>query len=451
MSDEEEILILANPEVEDEYDFENMKLDLDLLPPDGDGEEADDEPIPDEYPPAPARLSAFTTTEAMSSLPTQVIGAIRTITPMIVGWILTGVIWLLGILSGWFDQEFTLPADLEIWLQNALPVVLGSAYYLVARKWLEPKWPNIPWLGSKQQPIYDGASDVEQVVEARENRTAVATFTATPYVWWRGGRFSTDFRDSQVDVDKEVPGFVLVQGGYNNSVSASAGTHLRDAADYSVRGKTEEEVGRFITAQRKRGNFASFRTTKKGKWGVRAQGFKSYHVHVVPNGHSQMSAGSLQQALAYRRGRDGLRSNGPDAGGPGHTRNYTNMTWPKYKAAQTTPVVSVNAIPRHITPKPWMTIPVTGKLDGTTISRLQWQLNVKPTGKLDHYTIRALKVWLGNTDDGKGVLSPHNIKQLQYRVGLRGGDQDGIWNSLKNPKVPSPTTERLQVFLNTYK
>lgn len=29
MSDEEEILILANPEEEDEYDFENMKLDLD--------------------------------------------------------------------------------------------------------------------------------------------------------------------------------------------------------------------------------------------------------------------------------------------------------------------------------------------------------------------------------------------------------------------------------------
>ena len=120
MSDEEEILILANPEVEDEYDFENMKLDLDLLPPDGDEEEADDEPIPDEYPPAPARLSALTTTETMSSLPTQVIGAIRTITPMIVGWILTGVIWLLGILSGWSGQEFTLPADFHRRFKNTI-------------------------------------------------------------------------------------------------------------------------------------------------------------------------------------------------------------------------------------------------------------------------------------------------------------------------------------------
>ena len=68
--------------------------------------------------------------------------------------------------------------------------------------------------------------------------------------------------------------------------------------------------------------------------GVRAQGFRSYHVHVVPNLWCHASPGATHQAREYRAGRDGLKGRGPDKGGPGHTRDYTSVTWPGYLAAK---------------------------------------------------------------------------------------------------------------------
>ena len=154
-------------------------------------------------------------------------------------------------------------------------------------------------------------------------------------VRYKGGRYSPDFAAALADVDKEVPGAVYTQGGWNaDAVEASADTHNQDAADVSVYGKTREWVTRYITACRKRGLIALFRTTKIGKWGVRAHGFASYHIHVIANLWGHMSPGARAQALEYRAGRDGLRGKGPDAGGPGHTRDYVNVTWPSYLAAK---------------------------------------------------------------------------------------------------------------------
>ena len=151
-----------------------------------------------------------------------------------------------------------------------------------------------------------------------------------------GGRYTPDFDAALLDAEKEAGGtWWRTQGGWNaGGVAASAGTHDQDAVDYSVTGKSEAEVARLITACRKRGLVASFRTTKTPKWGVRAQGFSSYHVHVVGNLWGYQSSGAAYQAREYRAGRDGLRGKGPDKGGPGHTRAYTSVTWPSYLAAK---------------------------------------------------------------------------------------------------------------------
>ena len=160
---------------------------------------------------------------------------------------------------------------------------------------------------------------------------------ATPKLITRDGRrYTPDFDAALLDAEKEAGGvWRRTQGGWNGgAVGASAGTHDEDAVDYSVTGKTETEVAKLITACRKRGLVASFRTTKIPKWGVGAQGFGAYHVHVVPNLWGYASAGAEYQAREYRAGRDGLKGRGPDKGGPGHTRDYTSVTWPGYLAAK---------------------------------------------------------------------------------------------------------------------
>ena len=292
---------------------------------------------------------------------------------------------------------------------------------------------------------------------------------ASSIVYWKGGRFTPAFRDSQAEVNRLVPGFRLTQGGFNGSkVSASAGTHGGDAADYSVLGKSKAQVTAFITAQRKCGNAAFFRTTRKAKWGTRAHGFSSYHIHVVPNGYASPSRGARDQALGrggYRAGRDGLASSGLDSG-PGHTQAYRNQTWYDYKKGKpglpvakpglpstgnsqiSKPVAPakppVNAsklpIPRTTPVGPVPTLAVNGAFESATIKRLQMTLKVVLTGKFDHYTIRALKVWLGNKDDGMAYLSTTNVSQLQSRV---GAVKDGKWGA--------ETTKALQRYLNKNK
>jgi len=151
-----------------------------------------------------------------------------------------------------------------------------------------------------------------------------------------GRRYTPDFDAALLDAEKEAGGtWWRTQGGWNaGGVAASSGTHDQDAVDYSVIGKTKAQVAALITALRKRGLFASLRTASKALWGVRAQGFASPHIHVVPNLWGHQSFGAAYQAREYRAGRDGLKGKGPDKGGPGHTRAYTSVTWPSYLAAK---------------------------------------------------------------------------------------------------------------------
>lgn len=256
---------------------------------------------------------------------------------------------------------------------------------------------------------------------------------AAPYIYFRGRRMTPAFRDAILAAEQRAGfQFILTQGGFNaGRVRASAGTHDGDAADWSIRGMTRAQVAKAIEALRWAGIFASLRT-RTALWGVRAQRFPAAHIHGVPNGWGLPSAGARRQAEAYRRGRDGLRQNGRDVG-PGHTHAYRHRLTPMK------PKVTVDPVPRHTTPGPWMTIPVDGLLGGVTLSRLQWELRVKPTGKLDHWTIRALKIWLGGlaADDGTGILRLIDVQRLQARVGVT---RDGKWGPV--------TTRALQTWLN---
>ena len=272
---------------------------------------------------------------------------------------------------------------------------------------------------------------------------------AVPYIYFRGRRMTPAFRDAWLAAEQRCGWRIeMTQGGWNaGAVAASGATHDKDAADNTVRGKTKAQVAKEIESLRWAGFFSSFRTTKTGKWGVRAQGFSAYHTHNVPNGWGQPSPSAHAQALAYRRGRDGLRGNGPDVG-PGHTHAYRNRLTPmrpqvtvvpKLPAAPTYTPPTTDPVPRHSTPGPWLTIPVNGSLNGTTLSRLQWELRVRPSGLLDHWTIRALRIWLGGlaADDGTGILRVIDVQRLQARVGVT---RDGKWGPV--------TTRALQTWLN---
>ena len=197
---------------------------------------------------------------------------------------------------------------------------------------------------------------------------------ATVYRTYEGRRYSPEMWAAVSEWRRlaraEGIAFRITQGGFNNgAVAASGGTHDGDAIDLSVSGLTQAQVARLITLGRMVGLFASFRTTKVAKWGTRAQGFGAYHVHAVPNGWGHPSRGARDQALAYRRGRDGLRQNGPDTG-PGHVSTYRTRTWPAYRALQAPPGLpstGVSDLP---------TTPTTGGLTvsdiNTILSRLDY-------------------------------------------------------------------------------
>lgn len=108
-----------------------------------------------------------------------------------------------------------------------------------------------------------------------------------------------------------------IQGGYSNSVSASAGTHGRAAVDISCAGLSTRQCNQIVRKMRKVGFAAWRRDTSEGPW-IR-------HIHAVPIG-GNLSAAAHRQVHAYKRGRNGLVNNRRDR----HTRRYRKNTWEKY-------------------------------------------------------------------------------------------------------------------------
>lgn len=222
------------------------------------------------------------------------------------------------------------------------------------------------------------------------------------------------------------------------SSPVSADTHLRG---YAV----DERTWSLTAAQRRLVVLESTRYGRPTHLRVKSQGFD-------PHAHSMLDVGyktpCSYQLDRTRQGRDGLARNGVDLDRASRPPQSEWLDWRAGIAAMLRVLdpPKVSEIPRYTTAKPWMQIREDGSLSGLTLSRLQWQLNIKPTGYLDHYTIRALKVWLdptgkaGGGDDGTGILRRIDVLLLQYRV---GATQDGAWGPV--------TTRALQRYLNLHR
>lgn len=217
----------------------------------------------------------------------------------------------------------------------------------------------------------------------------------------------------------------------------SASTHV---GGYAV----DTRTWNLTTAQQRKVVYEGTRLGMPNHRRYRSQGFD-------PHNHGMLDVGYTTncsyQITRTRNGRDGLARNGVDL-----DKAYRpKQPWMGWKAGVETMQRELNPpkitpIPRHITRKPWMEIPVNGLMSGLTLSRIQWQLQIRPTGVLDHYTVRALKHWLdptgraGGGDDGTGILRRIDVLLLQYRVNSL---QDGDWGP--------GTTRSFQRYLNSHR
>jgi hypothetical protein len=114
----------------------------------------------------------------------------------------------------------------------------------------------------------------------------------------------------------------ISQGGYNiGAVSASAGTHDRDALDFATSGWSNYLQKEWELALWMVGFAAWWRRPIRGLW--------SAHNHALPKG-GDLSRGAKNQEKAFENKRDGLAGNGPYP----RIGKYAYQTWEKYVRAK---------------------------------------------------------------------------------------------------------------------
>lgn len=128
-------------------------------------------------------------------------------------------------------------------------------------------------------------------------------------VVFEGKRLDASTRDRLLWARK-ASGLALVvtQGGYNaGGVAASAGTHDGGGVlDIRTRGLSLEDKKRAVLVLRQAGFVAWLRTV--------AQGFEVEHIHAVELSSTTVSPAAQRQIDAWRKGRNGLKSNRADDG-----------------------------------------------------------------------------------------------------------------------------------------
>lgn len=93
----------------------------------------------------------------------------------------------------------------------------------------------------------------------------------------------------------------IVQGSYNTSVSASAGTH----AGGGVIDLTAYDYARKVRVLRELGFAAWYRAPGEGPW--------SPHIHAILIGNGKLSSSAQSQVASYKAGRNGLSNNAVDS------------------------------------------------------------------------------------------------------------------------------------------
>lgn len=127
-------------------------------------------------------------------------------------------------------------------------------------------------------------------------------------VEWRGKKFDAKTKAALVAVDKFVGADFPIQptqGSYSTSVGASAGTHAGGGAvDLSVRELNRNQIEVLVFVLRAHGFAAWHRTPDEGDWPA--------HVHAIYAASTDLSAPARRQVESLRRGRNGLKGDGPD-------------------------------------------------------------------------------------------------------------------------------------------
>jgi hypothetical protein len=196
---------------------------------------------------------------------------------------------------------------------------------------------------------------------------------------FRGHR--ADRRSTRMIAEAEKLGGPLriTQGCYANG-SLSAGTHTGGGVfDFSVRGLSLTQINRRVKALRRVGFAAWHRVPSEGGWVA--------HIHAVAIGCPDLSPSAERQVAAYKRGRNGLRSNKLDRH---RGMGIDPITWEQYQKARPRPV------------------------DASAVAR-----RAKRTGRYEGRVAQALRAE-GFSANRQGYA------RWQRRLGYSGNDANGI-------------------------
>lgn len=177
-------------------------------------------------------------------------------------------------------------------------------------------------------------------------------------------------------------GLYILQGSYNSSVGASAGTHDGGGAiDVSVSGVN---IDRVVLVLRQVGFAAWYRPTRPGVW--------NQHIHAIAIGDPELSSGAKQQVTEYYQGYDGLAGSGRDNG----PRLNPIPTWPQKLPRYVSLVINHQFKAENPQPKPGVK---------AVQKALNWRIgtNLKIDGVAGRQTRNAWKQWqekTGSKPDG---------------------------------------------------
>lgn len=143
-----------------------------------------------------------------------------------------------------------------------------------------------------------------------------------PRVVFEGFRMDARTRDMLVAA-REIcwAPLTITQGAYNDSVSASGGTHDGGGVlDIRAANLTSAQRTEAVASLRKIGFAAWLRTPSQSDW--------PYHIHCVAVGCPDLSGAAKSQVTDYKNNRNGLASKGRDDG----PRTWVTVTWEYRKA-----------------------------------------------------------------------------------------------------------------------
>jgi hypothetical protein len=220
------------------------------------------------------------------------------------------------------------------------------------------------------------------------------------------GRRTTTRTVQMIKEVRRLTGFRLpiTQGGYNKGgVSASAGTHDRDAADLGTGNLNGDQCRRVESKAWAVGFAGWWRRAVRGLWGQ--------HHHLIPRG-GDLSAGARRQVVAADQGRNGLASNSSYPG----IKTYAGRTWERYQRLRDGAKIKIGG--------KWY--PDPGKVSTVKVIAA-WKSGTFSV------PVAIIQMWLKRIDrypyavDGKkGMATQTGLDNFRRSLGWKGADVTGL-------------------------